>query len=196
LGAHSQTFIFSIFVVDILWLSVDEMLQVVNFVFALLDFLFRCRVRSELVVYLVLFLGHVDFVVWCCQSWSHFLLYLCQFFLLLGQCRFLLAQLVLKLLHFLELVCNFIPHLFNVALQVLHFFSCTHFSVLQGPQIIESDLVLSLGLGSCVLTSIASCHWHVFSRWKLIRNLKHLGSLLEDIIDIFLYPVQLLQLLN
>ena len=74
LSANSETLILGFFVVDILWLGIDKVLQVVYFVFAMLQFLLGGWIRGELVVNLVLLLGHVDFVVWGGESLAQFVL--------------------------------------------------------------------------------------------------------------------------
>lgn len=172
LSCNSEAFILQLFVIDVLRLCIDEVLQVVNLVFALLQFLFCCRVRCVLVVYLVLLLCYVYFIVWSRQCSLHFLLYLAQFLLLLRQLSLFLDQLVLELFHFLELIRYFVTHLFNVALQVLDLLSCSNLRIFQGPQIVQPDFILSFCLGCSVLTSVASDHRNVFPGRQLIGNFK------------------------
>lgn len=136
LSRNSEAFIFQFFVVYILWLCIDEVLQVVNLVFALLQLLLCCRVRCVLVVHLVLLLCYVYFIIRTRQCRLHLLLDLAQFLLLLGQLSLFLDQLIFELFYFLELVRYLVTHLFNVALQVLDLLGCSNLRIFQGSQVV------------------------------------------------------------
>ena len=129
LVGDSDALVFQFFVVDVFRFGVDEVLHVVNLVFALLEFLLSCRVWGKLVMHLILLLCHVYLVIRCRQGCRQLLFYLAQLLLLLAEGAFLLYKLLFELLYSLEFVRYLLTHLLDVCFQVLYLLSCSNLGI-------------------------------------------------------------------